>query len=455
MDSIYDLPFAERLNVWNEKGILSPELAESWDVDPVNKSITWHIRKGVQFHDGTPLNAEAVKWNFQLLVDNNKLTDGKFLKSMELVDEYSLKMNLTEINTQTVENYGIIMVFSPTSIQKNGKEWARTHGIGTGPFKLADFQRDNVIKYVRNDNYWRPGVPYLDAIEIKLIPDVVTAAAMVQSKQCDVWQDMGDVTSLVDLEKKGMRIVRGPGMFMQLLLGSADANSPLSKLDVRKALSSAIDRNALCKAIGQGQWEPMSQLVPSASPAYVKGYDPDPYNVANAKKLLAQAGYPTGFKTKLLVGSAGGGKNDTAEAVKTYLDAAGIQTDIDIADLGRYFGAVFGSGFTDVVLSASGINPDATDVYVHFGPNPMTFRTGNIKKSAQFLDLCTQASHEFNKDKEMALLQQAVKQAGEDCMIIPLYRSAQACVMQPYVHSDYTKIHSIVWFSWQDWMEKH
>jgi peptide/nickel transport system substrate-binding protein len=454
-DSFFDLPYAERLSVWDPRGNMIPELAESWDIDPVNKTITWRIRKGVQFHDGTPLNAAAVSWNFQLLQDNRKLTYGKYLKSLDVLDEYTLRMNLTEFNTQAVATYSMVMIFSPQSIAKNGKEWARTHGVGTGPFKLADFQRDSLIKYVRNENYWRKGNPYLDAIEVRLITDAAAASAMIQSKEADIWLDVSDIPSLVDLEKKGLKINRGPGMSFQILAGSADPNSLFSRLEVRQAMACAIDRKTMAQALGKGQFEPMSQLVTPGSPAYVKGYDPDPYDPARAKQLLAKAGSPSGFKTTLLAESAGGGKNDTAEAVKVYFDAVGLRTSIDIVDQNKYSGAVFGTGFTDMVLSSSVINPDATDLYIHFGPDPLTYRTGNIKKSPTFLDLCTQALHAPDKTKELALMQQAVKQAGEDETVIPLYRSAQSSVMQTYVHSDYLKIHSTVWYSYQDWMDKH
>jgi peptide/nickel transport system substrate-binding protein len=454
-DIFFDLPYAERLSVWDAQGNMVPELAESWDIDPVSKTLTWHIKKGVQFHDGTLLNAAAVSWNFQLLVDNRKLTDGKYLKSLDVVDDYTLRMNLTEFNTQAVATFSMVLIFSPQSIAKNGKEWARTHGVGTGPFKLADFQPNNIVKYTRNDNYWRKGYPYLDAIEVRLVTDVAAASAMIQSKQADVWMDVSDVPSLVDLETKGLKINRGPGMSFQILANSADPNSLFSKLEVRQAMACAINRKTMAQALGKGQFEPMNQLAPPGSPAYVKGYDPDPYDPARAKQLLAKAGSPSGFKTTLLAETAGGGKNDTAEAVKVYFDAAGLRTSIDIVDQKKFSGAVFGTGFTDMVLSSSVINPDATDLYVNFGLNPLTYNTGNIKKSPMFLDLCTQALHAADKTKELALMQQAVKQAGEDEMVIPLYRSAQANVMQTYVHSDYIKIHSIVWYSYQDWMDKH
>ena len=80
VDSIFALPAIERLNEWDDKGNPIPVLAESWEGDPVNKTITWHLRKGVKFHDGTDWNAEACRWNFQSGIDAKRLPDYKFVK---------------------------------------------------------------------------------------------------------------------------------------------------------------------------------------------------------------------------------------------------------------------------------------------------------------------------------------------------------------------------------------
>jgi len=169
VDSIFALPVIERLSEWNEKGNPIPVLAESWKGDPGNKTITWYLRKGVKFHDGTDWNAEACRWNLQLQIDKKRLPDFQFVKSLEVVDNYTLKMHLTEYTRLLIrENYSWAMMISPTAFQKarggdieKSKEWVRRNSVGTGPFKVVDFKRDAFIKYVRNDNYWRKGMPIL------------------------------------------------------------------------------------------------------------------------------------------------------------------------------------------------------------------------------------------------------------------------------------------------------
>jgi ABC-type transport system substrate-binding protein len=452
-DNLFAGPCVERLVVWDEKGNLISQLAESWEGDPRNNTLTWHLRKGVKFHDGTPFNAEALKWNFETVIDARYMADYQMVKSLEVVDEYTLRMHLTEYSVMSPLNYGFFALFSPTAFKNNGgKEWARLHPVGTGPFKLVDFKRDSSIRYERNENYWRKGYPLLDAIEVRFVPDPVTSAMMMEAKEADVWLETFDVKSAVELEQKGFKVNWGAtGTAWALLPNSSNAKSPLNNKKVREAIEYAIDRPSLAKALGYGKYEPLTQIVPSTSMAYVAGFNPRPYSPEKAKQLLREAGYPDGFETKLLVLES---SRDIAVAVQSYLAAVGIKLKLDVADGGRFFASVFGPlGWTDLALWWAGINPDSSDIFVHWGPRPQTYRFGQILKSPEYLALCDKALHTYDAAGTQKAFQQVVRQAGEDAMAIPLFRAVQGNVMQPYVHSDYLKVHRQVTTVERDWME--
>lgn len=452
-DTIFALLYGERLSEWDEKGNLISVLAESWDTDTKNKTITYHLRKGVKFHDGTPFNAEACRWNLQLGKETGRLTDGQFVKSIDVVDEYTLRLTCTEYSSVSLLNYGWLQQYSPTAFNTHGKEYLRTHAVGTGPFKLVDFQRDTFIKYEKNNDYWRKGLPLLDGVEVRFIPNPMTASMMMESKEADIWLDVQEVKYIVDLEQKGFKINWGPGMLWALLPANAkDPKSPYANKKVREAVEYAIDRQTIAKTLGFGKFEALAQIVPSFSPAYNPNYNPRPYSPEKAKQLLAEAGYPNGFDTKLLAWDT---SRDAATAVQTYLTAVGIRVTLDLADMARYFAAVFSpAGWTDLVLAASGINPDGTDLFTHFGPRPMTYRFGFIAKSPEFLGACEKALKTHEPAALKSSLQQAVRQASEDATVIPLWRSAQVDIMRDYVHTDYIKVHSVTWYSYYDWMEK-
>jgi len=460
VDSICTLPVIERLNEWDEKGNPIPVLAESWEGDPVKKTIIWHLRKGVKFHDGTDFDAEALRWNYQIAIDAKRQTDGKYVTSMEVLDKHTLKMNLSDYNyMMTLENLSWRISISPTAFEKAGggdieksKEWARTNAVGTGPFKITDFKRDTYIKYVRNDNYWRKGMPYYDGIESRFIPDPMTASAMMEAGEADMWMDTGDIENILRLEDKGFKTNWRLQYVWTLLPNSSDPKSPYAKKKVREALEYAIDRPTIAKMIGLGKYEALNQIAPSSWPGYVKGYNPRPYNPEKAKQLLAEAGYPNGFKTSILTGER---SRDAATAIKAYLEAIGLEVKLDLADMGRYFGSVFGTGWSDLVFAAHGINPSGTDIFIHFGPEPMTFRTGNIAKTPEYLKLCDEILHTYDEAQRVKKMEKLVVKFSEDAVVTPIFASAQADVMAPYVHSNSGKIHGVIWYSYEDWMEKH
>ena len=460
-DNYYMLPVIERLCDWDEGGNVIPMLAESWDVDDEALTITWHLQPDVKFHDGTSWNAEALRWNYQMAIDNARLTDAQYVESLEVRDELTLVMHLTAFNWTMLENYGVLMQpISPTAFESSGTteeeriEWARANAVGTGPFTVSEYQRDVVIKFVKNPDYWQEGLPYLNGIELWYIPDPMVAAAKIEAGEADMWFAVSQVQNIVDLQEKGYQIVWGPGMFVILLLDSNNPDSPLYVKEVREAIECAIDRPTIADMLGQGLYEPLHQMASSTWPGYVPGYDPRPFDPDRARELLELGGFATGFNIKMMATSTGA---DAVAALQSYLGDVDIIVEPDIADLGRYFGAVFATGFTDTVYSMAGINPSGTDLYVHYGPSPVTFRTGNIWKSPEYLALCNEGLDPQYKSAAEAMpkIREAIRQAGEDAMLIPLWRTAECSISQTYVHTDYPEIHGIIWTPVDDWMEAH
>ena len=460
-DNYYMLPVIERLAEWgDDKGTIVGVLAESWDADPDALTFTWYLRKGVKFHDGTDWNAEACRWNFQLMLDAQRLTDGQYIESLEVVGEHTLKMNLNKFAWNMLENWGLMQPISPTAFENSGATeeeriaWARVNAVGTGAYTVAEWVRDDHITFVKNDNYWQEGLPYLDAIEIRYIPDPMVAAAAMEAGEADMWFAVSQVQNILDLQEQGLKLNWGPGMFALILFDSSNPESIFYDKKIREAVEYALDRPVIADMIGQGLYEPLHQMASSIWPGYVEGYNPRPYNPDKARELLAEAGYSEGFSTTLMITSMG---TDAGSAIKAYLGEVGIEVELDVADLGRYFGSIFGTGYTDMVFTASGINPSATDLFVHYGPEPLTFRTGNIYKSPEYLALCEEALNPKYKTaaEAMSKIKEAIRQGTEDAMIVPLWRTAEAGIMQTYVHSDYPLIHGINWSPLNDWMEAH
>ena len=453
------LPAEEKLMEYGYDNDIHPFLAESVTVAPDGKSITFKIRKGIKFSDGSPLNAEAVAWNYKRADDTNKLQYNDRLASIEVTDEYTMVLHTTIYDKLLLSSYGWVPIFSKAAWDKAGstdeerKSWARANVVGTGPFILKEYKKDSHMTWVKNPNYWQPGKPYLDGYEIKFIPDPVVAAAMMDAGEADMWTSGSSTKFQNDLEKKGFVLQGSTGTMTSIYFNTKDTVSPFTNKKVREAVEYAIDKATIAKALGFGKFIPLEK---SAGPD-MWGYDPNykgrEYNVAKAKQLLAEAGYPNGLKVKL---NALMGWEDSAQALKRYLDDAGIQTEIDIADPGRFFSMYWGGvGFPDFLLFLQASSPN-TLITQHrtFGPEPKT-RIVSFVEPEGLNELFRKTRSAETVDEMKAAAKQLEEYVSQEALLIPLWEAPSVYPIRPYVHTTYTKNSVVARFCADDWMEKH
>jgi peptide/nickel transport system substrate-binding protein len=455
-DMLFAQVLTEQLLSWDADGNVIPALAETWDLDPVANTLTFHLVHGVYFTDGTPFNAEAAKWNLQQLITAHRMPDAGNIISMDAIDQNTLKLTLQKLTSQAIVNYGWVGMYSPTAYQLNGAEWAESHTVGIGPFMMSDYKIDDYFNYQKVANYWRTGYPYLDGINDRVIPDPVSAEAMMIAGQADLWFNV-PVKYAVSLENRGLKVnwTETTGSLWSLFANTVDDGSIFKDKLVREALEYAINRPALAQTLGYGKYEALTQLAPNGSTGYNEGYDPRPYNPEKAIELLTLAGYADGFDTTLVCSSD---SQDLATAIQADLAAVGIRASIDLADFARYVslfanGALGGPGFTDLIIGNVGIDmPFATSLLRHFGPTPMMMVNINGAKSAQFLADCEEVNEALDTASLTIATKKAVRQAAEDALVLPLVRAPWATVMQTYVHDDSNLIHNIIWNVFRSWM---
>jgi ABC-type transport system substrate-binding protein len=356
-DYVATYPGTETLvSTTNVRGEMSegsePVLCESVDVDPDNLTITFNIRKGVFFHDGSELTAEVAAWNLQLCIDVKNLPYIDFYKKMEIVDKYTLVIHMTQFNNQMMPTWGWwTPMVSKKAWEKasggdlnKGIEWARTHLVGTGPFILKQFKPDVSMTWVKNPNYWRKGKPYLDRIEFKYIGDPVTARMAFEAGQADVWgsSPAKDAKELID---KGFKQeVSWASLPWGIWPNTANPDCKMNNKDLREAVEYALDKKAIAQAIGHGLFKPLKSVPWEGE----WGYDPNrgrTYDPEKAKALLAKNGYSASNPCKvnlLLTNAFGPDMVDACTMAKRFLDAAGFEVTLDVADPGRFFGVELG-----------------------------------------------------------------------------------------------------------------
>ena len=193
----------------------APILATSWDIDPAAKTMVFHLRKGVKFHDGSDFNAAVVKWNFELMMAAKKAPN---FVSVEAVDDYTIKITVKNYqNTDlTGMSGGAFNVISKASFDKNGIEYTRSHPVGTGPFKFVEYVRDSKLTYAKNPNYWDTGKPYLDGVVYNVVAEETVRKIMFQRGDVHFimaarYHRPGTSESRLHYENPGRRILRsGP-----------------------------------------------------------------------------------------------------------------------------------------------------------------------------------------------------------------------------------------------------
>ncbi|MCL5076221.1 MAG: ABC transporter substrate-binding protein [Chloroflexi bacterium] len=295
---LYDnlVTFDEQLNI-------VPGLAERWEVSPDQLTWTFYLRKNVKFHDGTPFNAEAVKFHIERILDPKVVTPNRTLwlhiKRIQIVDDHTIKLG-TEKPFGPMLNYlahGSGGITSPTAVQKLGKEFT-ARPVGTGPYKLQEFTPGVQVVLVRNDDYFK-GKAALDKIVMKPVLEPGARVAMLETGEADLANDI-PAEEAARLEKgANTRVIRQKGLrtfWLEMNL----LKKPFDDPKVRQALAYAVDKKSMVKNLFLGY---ATVLDSPAAPA-IKGYKSAQkyeYDLERAKRLLAEAGWkpgPTGILEK-------------------------------------------------------------------------------------------------------------------------------------------------------------
>ncbi len=264
--AIYD-PLMKR----TEDGEVKPYLAESMEPNAEFTAWTLKLRPDIQFHDGTPLNADALKSNFDdyLKAPTSTVANTLADASMEVVDELTVTYNLTQPNAafSSVLTGSPGWPFSPTAAAAAGED-AGSNPVGTGPFKFVSWQRDSNLVVEKNEDYWQEGLPYLDGITFRPIPDEDTRLASLQSGDIDAMQTLRQGTVSRAREADGVDNYE----YLGNNSGASIINTtkaPFDDLRVRQALAYAIDQPALIDVIGgTGLTPEATQYYSPDSPYY-------------------------------------------------------------------------------------------------------------------------------------------------------------------------------------------
>ena len=289
-DMIYDTLVQYRENTTD----LEPALAESWTRSADGLTWTFHLRQGVQFHDGTPLNADAVV--FSLTRPQMVFRDfhEQFIREIVALDPLTVQIQLKTayapfISTLAGTSFSIV---SPVAVQTLGE-----NPVGTGPFKFVRWDKNDKIVLSANDTYWA-GKPALDQLIFRSIPDNAMRLTELQAGNIHVMEFPNpDEIPLIQGDPQ-LEILRQPSLNTGYLAMNME-KPPFDNLKVRLAINHAINKAEIVERFYQGLAVPAKSPIPPTLWSYDDSIEDYVYDPELAKQLLAEAGYPDGFQTTL------------------------------------------------------------------------------------------------------------------------------------------------------------
>jgi peptide/nickel transport system substrate-binding protein len=290
------LYFHDSLFDWGPDGKVKPMLVQQKQVSADGLTVTWKLQPNVKFHDGTPFNAAAVKWNLERKIQKKQSPyDLLPFKSVEAVDELTARVKLDRpypALDAVLANRSFAM-YSPSFAQKVGDDGLKTQQSGAGPFILTSFVPNEGLRLKKNPNYWQKGLPYLDEIYIRIVNDINTRATMLAAGDADVALRLSSPDINRFRTAQGIRVLEGQGS-QQYYIVMNTRRPGLSDRRVRQAFNYAVDKEGIVQNVYLGAARVAQAMYATPSldgfaPAGAYPYDPD-----KAKKLLDEAGWKPG-----------------------------------------------------------------------------------------------------------------------------------------------------------------
>jgi len=332
--------FYEGLYGFDKDMKMVPVLAEGYEVSKDGLAYTIKLRKGIKFHDGTDFKADAVKVNLDRVTNpENKLKRyglyNNNIAKVEVVDDYTARITLKTPFSPFIAQlaHPSTVMISPAALKQYGNKDIAFHPVGTGPFKFVEWKSTDYLKVAKFDGYWRKGYPKVDTITWKPVVDNNSRAALMQTGEAHFTFPVPYEVAEVLKQKPDLEVVAAPSIVLRYLAMNT-LQKPFDNVKVRQAINYAINKEALAKVAFNGYAFPAEGVAPQGVEYAVK-MAPWPYDVAKAKQLLTEAGYPNGFETELWSGYNHTTAQKVTQFIQQQLQQIGIRTKITLLEAGQ------------------------------------------------------------------------------------------------------------------------
>lgn len=321
---------------------VKPDLAESWTASDDLKTWTFKLRPGVKFHHGRALDAEDVVATVKRILD--PATGSRGRTSLSMVDQVTAVDPMTVRFDLNIPYAGFADIFADRNtriVAKDKLAELATQPIGTGPFMFKSWSPGDRLELVKNPDYFEPGLPKLDGVTLRIIPESAARIAALESGAVDIvwsmpYESVDKLKSHPTARADGVATPTWDGVILN------NEKPPFNDVRVRQALALTIDKSAIVELALFGQGEPTFSPIPPSHPYFNRSLKFNPPDIAKAKKLLAEAGYPDGFDVPMQVPQEREQRVRLGVAVRDMAKAAGIRINVERVPFASYTANVAG-----------------------------------------------------------------------------------------------------------------
>jgi peptide/nickel transport system substrate-binding protein len=447
-------------------------LCESWEAFPTK--IVFYLKKGVKFRNKAPVNGREIDandvlatWNAATKISNTEASGNKDKYTWTVLDKYTIQVEWNDPTAEFDKFGGLVGgwgIFPRELVEQDidRNNWKNTYG--SGPFYPSKFIKNNVTVFEKNSDYWgtdplNPGnsLPYVDKLNVVVMDEAALKAGIVSGKiDASFWFQPWSVSDVRDLKKSNSNLVVTSGPAKTQMIPVNITRKPFSDKRLRRAVMLAINHEEMNQSLYDGTaMFPIMPTYPGSAPYYLSleemekerpdlamqyGYYPE-----EAKKLLAEAGYPKGFKTNMIVAEFG---REAAEATSLYLSQIGIDMEIRIVEDAKMYSMTMNKKpdptYTDMAWSDSGCTSAfaSCNLAIHMDPRgPMPWMgQGNteFEKSdygQEFITLMDDFMKETNPDEHLKKWKKLAYWANEELWFIPLMMTSGSHFQQKWMHN--------------------
>lgn len=394
-------PIFDRLINFDPQALTpEPGLAVSWDY-PDETTLVLKLQEGVEFHDGTPFDAEAVKYNLER--GKNAETsaiagDLAAVEEVEVTGENEVTIHLSKPDASLLlllaDRAG--MMVSPTAAKAAGEDLG-LNPVGTGPFKFVELVQNDHLELEKNGDYWQDGLPYLDGVTIRYVTDGQAGNNALLANEADLKLEV-QATDIKALESApGITTDVGPSLFYQKAYMNLE-RPPFNDPDVRTAVNLAIDRQSFVDVVQFGYGQPAHQPVPPEHWAYQEDLEPWPYDPDAARELIEKAGLAGTEFTALVVDIPGFPR--AAEVMQAALADVGLTMNIEVAEVTSSLARFFEEGEGEMLFAGSTGRPDPQVTMNANFSSTAYFKVGDVPDEMDDLLADTVASTDLEERAE-------------------------------------------------------